>query len=122
VCTGFQSGLALRELYAHAGVFVLPSSHEGLPIALLEALSYGLPVVASGIPANREVRNSGIDFYPVGDVEALAAQLRAKGLAQRDAARDAAVRQEVADAYRWSAIASDTRHVYRQMIGQGGEA
>jgi glycosyltransferase involved in cell wall biosynthesis len=122
VCTGFQSGLALRELYAHAGVFVLPSSHEGLPIALLEALSYGLPVVASGIPANREVRNSGIDFYPVGDVDALAAQLRAKGMAQRDAARDAAVRQEVADAYRWSAIASDTRHVYRQMIGQGGEA
>jgi glycosyltransferase involved in cell wall biosynthesis len=122
VCTGFQSGLALRELYAHAGVFVLPSSHEGLPIALLEALSYGLPVVASGIPANREVCNSGIDFYPVGDVDALAAQLRAKGMAQRDAARDAAVRQEVADAYRWSAIASDTRHVYRQMIGQGGEA
>jgi hypothetical protein len=28
----------------------------------------------------------------------------------------------VADAYRWSAIASDTRLVYRQMIGQGGQA
>jgi glycosyltransferase involved in cell wall biosynthesis len=41
---GFQSGLALRELHAQAGIFLLPSSHEGLPIALMEALRHGLPV------------------------------------------------------------------------------
>ncbi len=121
ICTGFQSGLALRELYAHAGVFVLPSSHEGLPIALLEALSYGLPVVASGIPANREVRNSGIDFFPMGDVAELTAQLREKGMAVRDTAKAAAVRQEVADTYRWSTIARETRQVYRRMVGPGAE-
>ena len=34
VMTGIQQGLALQELYAHAGLFVLPSSHEGLPIVL----------------------------------------------------------------------------------------
>ena len=45
VMAGFQSGEALRQLYAHAGLFVLPSSHEGLPIVLLEALSYGPPVL-----------------------------------------------------------------------------
>ncbi|MES1256178.1 MAG: glycosyltransferase family 4 protein, partial [Acidobacteriota bacterium] len=32
VTTGFQSGAALHELYSNAGLFVLPSSHEGLPI------------------------------------------------------------------------------------------
>lgn len=121
ICTGFQSGLALRELYAHAGVFVLPSSHEGLPIALLEALSYGLPVVASGIPANREVRISGIDFFPMGDVAELTAQLREKGMAVRDTAKAAAVRQEVADTYRWSTIARETRQVYRRMVGPDAE-
>ena len=116
VCTGFQSGLALRELYAHAGIFVLPSSHEGLPIALLEALSYGLPAIASDIPANLEVRNAGVSFYPLGDVNTLAQALRARALAGHDAARARAVRQHVADRYRWHTIACSTRLVYESVL------
>lgn len=75
VCTGFQSGLPLRELYAYAGIFVLPSSHEGLPIAILEALSYGLPVIASSIPSNLEIGLPDEHYFPLGDVSALAARL-----------------------------------------------
>ena len=63
VMAGFQSGNSLRQLYAHAGLFVLPSSHEGLPIALLEALSYGLPVLVSDIPSNLEVVGDRIAFF-----------------------------------------------------------
>jgi len=116
VCTGFQSGLALRELYAHAGVFVLPSSHEGLPIALLEALSYGLPVIASDIPANLEVQNPGIDFYPTGDVLQLAAQLRKQATAVRDAKTVAAIKQHVVESYHWNNIARATLNVYSQVL------
>src|SRR5258708_7895668 len=64
VMAGYQSGLALRELYTHAGIFVLPSSHEGLPIALMEALSYGLPVVASDIPAHLEIGMDNAHYFP----------------------------------------------------------
>lgn len=115
VCTGFQSGLALRELYAHAGLFVLPSSHEGLPIALLEALSYGVPALASDIPANREISNPGLRFFPVGDVAALRRELGELAGTARDAHQAEAIRRHVVDSYRWSAIARETRDVYERL-------
>ncbi len=74
VMTGFQTGDALAELYSHAGLFVLPSFHEGLPIVALEAMSYGLPLLVSNIPANREFA-AGEEMFPVGDAEALANRL-----------------------------------------------
>jgi radical SAM protein with 4Fe4S-binding SPASM domain len=55
VLTGFIKGEKLNELLSHAKLFVLPSYHEGLPIALLEAMSYNLDVLASDIPANTAV-------------------------------------------------------------------
>ncbi|MDR1722730.1 MAG: glycosyltransferase family 4 protein [Tannerella sp.] len=55
VLTGFIKGKKLQTLLSHAALFVLPSSHEGLPLSLLEAMSYDLPVLISDIPANKEV-------------------------------------------------------------------
>lgn len=116
VMTGFQSGLALRELYAHAGLFVLPSSHEGLPIALLEALSYGLPVLASDIPANLEVGMPSEHYFPLGDTAALARGLRALAAAPFDTASVQARREWVAERYDWRRIAQQTLEVYRKAL------
>jgi glycosyltransferase involved in cell wall biosynthesis len=55
IMTGYQSGRILAEFYSNAFAFVNPSLVEGMSIALLEALSYGLPTVVSDIPENREV-------------------------------------------------------------------
>ena len=116
VMTGFQEGLALRELYAHAGLFVLPSSHEGLPIALLESLSYGLPVLASDIPANVEVGLPEGQYFPLGDVAALAALLKSLAAVPfADADRDAR-RRGVTERYNWRRIAEQTLEVYRQAL------
>jgi glycosyltransferase involved in cell wall biosynthesis len=62
------------KLYEHAGLFVLPSRVEGMSNALLEALSFGLPVVASDIPANRAVVNASGSalLVEVGNERALA--------------------------------------------------
>ena len=75
VLTGFIKGTKLHSLLTNCRCYCLPSSHEGLPIALLEAMSYGVKVVVSDIPANLEVGLPEKDYFPMGDVEALAAKL-----------------------------------------------
>jgi glycosyltransferase involved in cell wall biosynthesis len=118
VATGFQSGLALRELYAHAGAFVLPSSHEGLPIAMLEALSFGLPVIASDIPANLEVDLPKQSYFRLGDVEMLSARLHELATGgEEDALQRAARREWVVGRYDWLAIAALTHKTYRTVVG-----
>ena len=58
-------------------VFCLASHHEGLPVALMEALALGLPVVATGVGGITEVMESGKEglLVPPGDPDALARAL-----------------------------------------------
>ena len=76
VLTGFIKGRKLHSLLTNCRCYCLPSSHEGLPIALLEAMSYGVKVIVSDIPANLEVGLDKEDYFPVGDVDALAEKLK----------------------------------------------
>ena len=76
VLTGFIKGRQLHSLLTNCRCYCLPSSHEGLPIALLEAMSYGVKVIVSDIPANKEVGLPESDYFPVGDVDALTAKLK----------------------------------------------
>ena len=75
VLTGFIKGRKLHSLLTNCRCYCLPSSHEGLPIALLEAMSYSVPVIVSDIPANKEIGLPEEDYFPVGNVEALAERL-----------------------------------------------
>jgi glycosyltransferase involved in cell wall biosynthesis len=116
ICTGFLRGQALQELYANAGIFVLPSSHEGLPIALLEAMSFGLCCVASDIPAHLSVGLPNTQIFRLGNVVELAERLQhfaGSGWSDEDKAR---VRAYVSENYDWSEIADQTYKVYEQAI------
>ena len=66
----------LRELYAEADVFALPTHADAVPWAVLEAMAAGLPVVASGVGAIPEMLGESGETVPPGDPEALAAALR----------------------------------------------
>lgn len=116
VLAGFQRGAALAQLYTHAGAFVLPSSHEGLPIALLEALSFGLPVLASDIPANLEIGLPPGSYFPVGDTVALADRLESLAHGPQDDATREARRRWVHERYDWGRVAQQTRAVYSRVV------
>lgn len=118
VMTGFQTGETLRQLYAHAGLFVLPSSHEGLPIVLLEALSYGLQVLVSDIPSNLEVVGDPAHVFHVGDCEEMRSKLSALIALTWTADQRDAVRRESTSRYDWADIAQRTLEAYDEVLGR----
>lgn len=109
VLTGFIRGEKLNEILSHAALYVLPSSHEGLPIALLEALSYNLDVTVSDIPANKLSCLAESDFHRTGDIDSLAHTLKEK-LAQRQTPR-----QYDLSPYNWDNIARQIKALYDKM-------
>lgn len=72
-CLGWVSGNAKNELLRDADIFVLPSYNEGLPVSILEAMSWGIPVITTtvgGIPDLVEDHVNGYLISP-GDLSAL---------------------------------------------------
>jgi glycosyltransferase involved in cell wall biosynthesis len=122
VMTGFQNGESLRQLYAHAGLFVLPSSHEGLPIVLLEALSYGIPVLVSDIPSNLEVVSDPAHVFRVGDIPELSAKISALTDLRLDATEREATRRDCARRYDWAEIAEKTSAAYEELVEEKRDA
>ena len=112
VMLGHQTGENLAELYTHARVFVLPSSHEGQPIAVLEAASFGLPVLLSDIPAHRELGLSRARYFKVGDIASLTEHLASMFAAPVIERFDAAERARLAARHDWHSIAQRTLAVY----------
>lgn len=109
VLTGFIRGAKLNELFSQARLFVLPSFHEGLPIVLLEALSYRLPVLVSDIPANRLACLAPTDFFVTGEEHSL------EGLLSRKLAEpDTRISYNLSP-YNWDYIATQVDAVYRQL-------
>lgn len=112
VLTGFLSGDELVSVFSNAALFVMPSYHEGLPIALLEAMSYRLPLLVSDIPANMEVGLAPDNYFKVGDIADLTPKLSTKielDISQVDYS-------SYLSRYDWKVIASQTTSVYEQLV------
>lgn len=109
VLTGFIRGTRLHSLLTNALCYSLPSSHEGLPIALLEAMSYRLPVITSSIPANLEVGLDASCYHEVGDVDALASKI--ESIVNLPLQR---IDYDMGK-YDWDHIAEQVNNVYREL-------
>ena len=73
---GHVRGRLLQELFSNAALFVQPSELEGCSIGLLEAMSYGIPCLASDIPENKEVIGDAGMLFHNKDVDDLEQALR----------------------------------------------
>ena len=76
IFTGFVQGQELEELYSNAYLYVLPSDLEGMPLSLLEAMSYGNCCVVSNIPECAEVVEDKAVTFTKGNVADLKEKLQ----------------------------------------------
>ncbi|WP_034446929.1 glycosyltransferase family 4 protein [Butyrivibrio sp. AE2032] len=77
VLTGFVQGDLLSELFSNTYMYILPSDVEGMPISLLEAMSYGLRCLTSDIPENKEACEDYAMYFEKSNVKDLAKKLDA---------------------------------------------
>ena len=114
VLTGFTQGEELAELYSNAYVYVLPSDLEGMPMSLLEAMSYGNCCLTSDIPECAEVVGDHAVTFHKGDVHDLTVKL---GGLLSDSAQVMSLKTSAADyitdKYSWDDVVDRTLALYR---------
>lgn len=117
IFTGFVTGKELDELYSNAYIYVLPSDVEGLPISLLEALSFGKCCLTSDIPENREVVEGVGYIFKKADINDLC--IKIKYLLDNSEliyANKNKVQNYVLGKYDWDNITMKTYEVYKGTI------
>ncbi len=117
---GYVSGLKKEELFSNALLFVLPSYLEGLPIALLEASSYGLPCLASDILPHKEVIEDGTNgfLFSNNDFNDLEKKLKEILLLPRikleEIGKEAKI--NVLRNYSWDSVVEKTEEIYFRVL------
>ena len=114
IFTGFVQGRSLEELYSNAYLYVLPSDLEGMPLSLLEAMSYGNCCVTSDIEECAAVTGDHGITFPKGNVPALAQTLQRLCV---DAATVAQYQAQAADyitgKYNWDDVVLSTLEIFK---------
>ena len=112
--TGFVQGEVLAQLYSNAYVYVLPSDVEGMPLSLLEAMSYGNCCLVSDIAECREVVEDKAVLFPKGDVAALQNQLQRLCDDEQLVARfKAGAADYICGKYSWDDVTNQTLELYQ---------
>jgi glycosyltransferase involved in cell wall biosynthesis len=120
---GFVTGAPLEELFSNAYVFCLPSTLEGLPVALLDAMNYGNCCLASDIPENREALEEYGYTFGNRDQDDLRAVLEdlLRHPEKVEAKKESALRH-VRDNYSWDRVTDQMEALYLSLLRGGARA
>lgn len=113
VTPGFVAGRLREQLYENCALFVLPSSLEGMSMALLEALSSGCRVLASDIPENTEAMEGMGFLFESGSSEALARGIVNALASPHDPNAQA---ERISSLHSWDGVVRATLDVYADAI------
>ena len=112
--TGFVQGQLLEELYSNAYLYVLPSDLEGMPLSLLEAMSYGNCCLVSDIPECATVVEDHGIVFPKGDTDTLMESLQLLCDQPETVARyKATARDYICSKYNWDTVTEQTLELYQ---------
>ena len=118
--TGPLRGDGLRAAFAAADIFCLPSIEEGFALAILEAMSAGLPVVATEATGCGEAIDDGTEGLVVTDRDAAAVTGALTALvedAERRRAMGEAARDRIAREFGWDRYGERAVAIYRRVLG-----
>ncbi|MBD2730337.1 glycosyltransferase family 4 protein [Nostoc sp. FACHB-892] len=118
VFAGELRGTRLWEIVRGAGLFVLPSDLEGLPLAMLEAMQEGIPVLASDIPPHQQLINGGRGMlFECGNLDSCINSLDwAIHHPQQLAAMAKNAQKYVQINYNWDRITADNLKLYATLM------
>ncbi len=110
IMTGFVQGEELKELYSNCYLYCLPSDIEGMPISLLEAMSYGCNCLVSDIEENTQVVGKYARTFKKGNIESLKNEL--ENMINYTQENKEKIANYVLNTYNWDKIVKETEKIY----------
>lgn len=116
IMTGFVQGNELEELYSNCFIYCLPSDVEGMPLSLLEAMSYGCTCLVSDIEENLEVIGQFGEKFLNGNTNDLKEKLIRITKNKENHKKDE-ISNYILKKYDWRSVAKATEKLYSKNIG-----
>ena len=115
IFTGFVQGKILEELYSNAYIYTLPSDLEGMPLSLLEAMSYGNCCLVSDIEECASVIEDKAIVFKKSDVNDLRVKLQ-EACDNTDIVNKhkSCASQFICEKYNWDNVVEETERLYRR--------
>ena len=114
IMTGFVQGEELEELYSNCYIYCLPSDVEGMPLSLLEAMSYGCTCLVSNIEENIEVIGKFGEKFLKGNTDDLRKNIIRITQNKKNYKKEE-ISNYILNKYNWKTVAKDTEKLYSKI-------
>lgn len=111
IMTGFVQGEELDELYSNCYIYCLPSDIEGMPISLLEAMSYGKNCLISNIEENVQICGDNAIKFEKGNAVDLTNKLK-DALQGKNRKKSVELQDYILDKYNWDVVVDELLKLY----------